>query len=345
MKWFLKLISRRWYIFLILTFVLLFVFYKFNSIKPSKETSFKVKRQTVKDTLTLSGSIDVEEHITLRFQSSGRLAWVAVKEGDYVKRYQTLASLDQRELQKNLKKYLNTYVQERNTFGTSLENANIKNTGGLSEDARRQVLRTLENVQYDLNNSIIDIELKQLAIEYSNLFTPIEGIVVRVGSPFAGVNITPAQAEIEIINPKSVFFSATADQSDVVNLKQEMQGDIVLDSYPNDNIKGNISTISFIPKQGETGTVYEVKIPINLDNEDYKYRFGMTGDISFILKERKNIIAVPTSFIKSEKNKKYVIKLIDGNKTKSYIKTGEEIDSSTEVTFGLKEGDTIYDQT
>ncbi len=341
----LNFFKKRWYLITILLLVVSYVFYQQIKGQQKKETTYKVKRQTLTDTLSLSGSIDADEHVTLRFQSSGRLSWIGVKEGDYVKKFQTLASLDQRELQDNLKKYLNTFVQERNSFGTTVENEDIKNTGGLSEDARRQALRTLENAQYDLNNSIIDVQLKQLAIEYSTLFTPIEGIVVRVGSPYAGVNITPTQAEFEVINPKTIFFSATADQTDVINLKEGIQGEIVLDSYPDINIKGKISLISFVPKEGETGAVYEVKIPVTVSNNNYKYRFGMTGDVNFVTKERKNIIAIPTSFIKSEKGKKYVLRLIDGKKTKVYIKLGDEIDNSTEITSGLNEGDVIYDQT
>ena len=73
-----------------------------SQTKVKKSESTKVKLGTLEEKLTISGSIEADEHATLRFQTSGRLVWVGVKEGDYVKRYQSIASLDKREMQKKL---------------------------------------------------------------------------------------------------------------------------------------------------------------------------------------------------------------------------------------------------
>ncbi len=340
----LKLLKKRWYFIVVILIIAGFIFYKQQTGKTaaSQEKPYTVKKQNLKETLSISGDIDADEHVTLRFQSSGRLAWVGVKEGDYVKKYQGLASLDQRELEKNLKKYLNTYLSERWDYDQTKEDKDFKNIGGLSEDARRAALRVLDKAQFDLNNAVIDVELKDIALQYAYLYTPIEGIVVSVGSPYAGVNITPTQAEFEIINPKSIYFSATADQTDVINLRQGMKADITLDPYTDKTISGTISTISFVPKTGETGTVYQVKMSLDTDNENYRYRYGMTGDAEFILREKQNVLAIPTSYIKTEKGKKYVLKKVNGAPVKTYIKTGEELDSATEILNGLKDGDIIY---
>ena len=340
----LKFIKKRWYIFVGILIVIGSTFYQTSTtkLKAKKEKlSYTVRRQTIKEELSLSGEIVAEEHVTLRFQSSGRLTWVGVKEGDYVKKFQGVASLDQREVQQNLKKYLNTFVNERLDFDQELQDSQIKYTGGLSEDARREALRVLDKAQYDLNNAITDVELKNLAIEYSYLYSPIEGIVVRVGSPYAGVNITPTQAEIEIINPKSVYFSVTADQTEAVKLKEGKKGDIIFDAYPDEQIKGEVKNISFIPKEGATGTVYEVRMYFSYDNSDYKFRVGMTGDIDFVLRQRKNVLAIPTAYIKTEKGKKYVWKLKNNKKTKTFIILGDEIDGTTIIRSGLSENDLI----
>lgn|SRR3989344_2000466 len=326
---------------IIIGIIVIYRFQSFSAPAQQRTNRYTVKKQKVKETLSLSGSVDAEEHAVLRFQSSGRLSWVGVKEGDRVNKYQTIASLDQRELQRNLKKYLNTYVQERLDYDTTKEEKDIKNIGGLSEDARRAALRVLDKAQYDLNNSVIDVELKQLSVEFSTIFSPIEGIVVRVDSPFAGVNVTPAQAEFEIINPQTIYFSATADQTDVVNLIDGMNGEITLDPYPDEKIDGTISTISFVPKQDETGTVYKIKVALQNKGTDDRYRFGMTGDIDFTLKERTNTITVPSLYIKTEGNKKYVFMIENNQKIKRYVKTGETFDSTTEIKSGLKTGDVI----
>jgi macrolide-specific efflux system membrane fusion protein len=103
-------LKKRWYLILIAIFVIVFFINKYNidakAIK--KFDSYRVKREDLKEILTLSGQIDASEKASLKFQTSGRLAWVGVKEGDFVKKYQTLASLDQRDIKNRLQKYLNT---------------------------------------------------------------------------------------------------------------------------------------------------------------------------------------------------------------------------------------------
>ena len=112
-------------ILLILTFFVIdgYILYRnfFLIPRSKKEDSVSVKRGDLKQELTISGTVDAEEKVTLRFKTSGRLSWVGVKEGDYVKKYQAIASLDQRELKKTLQKELNDYMNERWDFDQSQE--------------------------------------------------------------------------------------------------------------------------------------------------------------------------------------------------------------------------------
>jgi hypothetical protein len=194
----------------------------------------------------------------------------------------------------------------------------------------------------------LDVELKNLAVELSDLITPIEGIVTSVKSPYAGVNISPTQAEFEIINPRSIFFSANADQTEIINLTEKMLGNLTLDSFPDIPISGYIENISFTPKENETGTVYEIKFIFNDDFSSQKFRIGMAGDLSFVVDSKENIKYVENKYIKTEKEgqfkgKKY-INIIKGDKiSKEYIETGMETDNSTEIITDEAEGTAISD--
>jgi hypothetical protein len=71
----------------------------------------------------------------------------------------------------------------------------------------------------------------------------------------------------------------------------------------------------------------------------------MTGDVDFVLTEHPNVLAVPVKYISNEGDKQFVYKLVNGKAEKTYIETGLSDDTYTEVTSGLKEGDTVYDKT
>jgi len=336
MKNFLK---KTWYIFLIIFLIVLF-FIQQRVKDNEKQEVIVLKKQNLKEILTLSGNIDAEEKVNLRFQASGRLAWVGVKEGDYVKKYQAIASLDKRDLKNRLDKYLNNYLKQRNNFEQTKDDYQEMyefSTGDIHEKAKR----ILENNQYDLNNAVLDVEYQNLLLEYADIFTPIEGIVTKVEVPRAGVNITPANANFEIVNPKTFYFSANVEQADVVKIKEGMKGRLLFDAFSDFEDEVKISYISFVPQSGEVGTVYKVKISFSEKTRQLPLRLGMTGDVEFVLKERNAVIALPSRFIKNDAKGSYVI-IKEGNKNiKKYIKTGEEIDGKIVIESGLKEGDKV----
>jgi RND family efflux transporter MFP subunit len=340
----LKFLKKRWYLILIVVLIAGFIFYKNRSTAAAKNKvdRYTIKRENLKEVLTLSGEIDASEKVSLKFQTSGRLAWVGVKEGDFVTKYQVIASLDQRDLKNRMNKYLNTYAVQRNSFEQGKDD-NLDDQNALSQSIRDEAKRVLENNQYNLNNAVLDVEYQNLTLQYANLWTPIEGIVTHVSVPFSGVNITPAGADFEVVNPETLFFLVAAEQGDVINLKEGATGNISFDAFPEKKFKASIYYISFSPKEGETGTVYELRL--RLDDEAMKLplKLAMTGDIDFVIKEENKVLSVPSSFIKKDKKGSYVFIGSPTKKVKKYIEVSNEIDGKFVVTNGLTENEVIYD--
>jgi len=308
--------------------------------KTSTENLYTVERTKLRETLTLSGEIDAEERVTLSFPTGGKLYWVGVKEGDYVQKYQGIASLDQRDLQKRLESSLNTFMITRWDFDqTKQDNKDAQYKDG---DLGDRMKRIIDKAQFGLNNSIITVELQALAKEYAYLYTPIEGIVTKVGAPYAGVTVG-ATTTYEVVNPNTVYFSATADQTEVPKLRIGQKANIIIDPYPEDTVAAIVSSVSFTPRVGDTGTNYEVKLTFPEQANVLKYRLGMTGDVEFLTKEKSNIYAVPTTFIVTEMGKKYVFILKDGKTVKTEVVTGEEGDSDIEIVRGIQAGDVLVE--
>ncbi len=308
--------------------------------KTATDNTYTVEKTKLRETLTISGEINAEEKVTLSFPTGGKLYWVGVKEGDYVQKYQGIASLDQRDLQKRLESSLNTFMISRWDFDqTKSDNKDAQYTDGeLGEKMRR----IIDKAQFGLNNSIITVELQSLAKEYAYLYTPIEGIVTKVGAPYAGVTVG-ATTSYEVVNPNTVYFSATADQTEVPRLHVGQDAKIIVDPYPDTTVSATIKSIAFTPQSGDTGTNYEVKLAFPSSVDVLKYRLGMTGDVEFLTKEKKNVYAVPTTYVLSEANKKYVFILKDGKKIKTEVKAGEEGDTDIEIIRGVEAGDVLVE--
>ncbi len=305
---------------------------KFN---PKKESLINPQKKDLTDQITLAGSIDAASKAELKFQTSGQLAWVGVKVGDKVKKYQSVASLNKDQLKKQLEINLNNYKSASSTF---------YDTSDQYKDSvlDTEVKRILERNQNTLNNSVITYELSDLAIKYSNLFSPISGIVVAVDQPNPGINVTYANNIVSVVDPQSLYFKSQIDQEDVVKIKVDDKAIIKIDSFPNQTIESKVTYISFIPIAGQTSTVYEVRFELPKDNENFQYRLSMDGDAQIIIKEIQNALVIPTDAVYQDQDKSYVFTIDSKNKLiKTTVKTGIETDEEIEILEGLSENDQI----
>lgn len=342
---FLLWLKKYWWIVMIGVVIGILIYRSAEKKKEAeiKDKTYVVTKKDLIDSLSITGEIDATEKVSLRFQTSGLLTWVGVKEGDQVKKFQTIASLDKRELQNSMTTYLNSYTKAREDFEQAQSDNKDWQTRGMTDEAREAIKRSLSKEQMDLNNSVLALEAKALALKFSNLYTPIEGIVTQVDSPLAGQNITPASATFEVVNPKTLFFSAVADQTEVTKFSEGVEGIVTLDSFPDRKVTGKVTSIGYTPKTGETGTVYELKIGLaDLATREASLRLGMTGEVEFVFSKLENVVAVPSAYVKKE-NGKHFVTIFENNKTeKREVEIGKEIDGNIEIKAGLKENEILY---
>lgn len=225
--------------------------------------------------LILPGEVKADRQVTLRFRTTGKLVWVGVEKGSRVKKGQPIAKLDTEELEKKFHKEMNDYMSERWDFEQTHDDYQDEKDRHLITD---EIKRILEKAQFDLESKVLQAEIAQLAVDYSTVTTPINGIVTDVEQPIAGVNITPATAEFTITDPNSVYFELEADEEEVVPLKKGMTGKIILDAYPDQEFDSSIESIDFTPISASGAASYAIKCPLP-ENTNLRFRVGMGGEM------------------------------------------------------------------
>lgn len=332
-----NLLHRRRLILVFIVIILALsgvIFFRARSSEPQESTF--VKKGTLKEELVLSGKINAKEYSNLFFPVSGKINWIGVEEGDTVKKGQSLASLDQSSVLKSLQSSLLDYSKQRNTFEQTKEEEGGSNPQNAPNS---EVRRILENNQYDLDKAVIAVELKDIAKRDSVLTSPFEGKIVSKANYFVGNNITFSTSLFQILNPNTIYFSVSADQTEVPLLKVGDICVITLDSFEDKKIRGEIKNISFVPDEEESGTVYKIEVSITGDINNL--RIGMSGDATFVTDEIEDALYLPSKFVKSDEEGEYV--LLGDKKEKRYIKIGLETDEDTQIKSGLNEGDLVYD--
>lgn len=310
--------------------------------KPEKYSLAKVRQGDLTQTVSASGKTKSQNQVDLKFQTSGLLTWVGVKEGDWVKKWQVIAQLDRRELQKTLDKYLRDYSKQRNDFE---EMYRVTYQGARPEDALTDTARRiLEKNQWDLEKAVLDVELKDIALKLATLITPIEGIVTKIDTPVAGINITPATAVFTVADPNSVIFVVNVDEADIGGVSLGQKVKITLDAFPGQEFEGEVTKISFasITTTGG-GTAFPVEISLP-ENTNLMFKVGMNGDAEIITQKKENILLVPDGAVWQREDKNYVWKVVGGKAKKQEVKIGSEAEDSVEILGGLVEGEMVISE-
>lgn len=304
--------------------------------KEAQYTEYFVEKQNITQTLELSGEIDAKKYEDLHFLAGGLVTYLPFEEGDTVKRFQTIASLDQRSLKKTLQQYLNTYSKERNDFDTAQDdNQEAIDVGNLNLELRR----ILDAAQYDLNNSVIDVELQDLVVQLSRLYSPFDGILVK--SPITSAHVNVLATDIfTVVDPSTLFFNANLDESDLSKIDASMRVILELDAYPDQQMNSSITYVSYTSKELSTGTTYEVDVPIP---EEFlpDLRLGLNGTATIVLSEKANILTLPIEAVTEELDRSYVLVKNNGDVTEVDVKLGISDNNYIEILSGLNEGDKV----
>ena len=308
----------------------------------------KVVRQDIAETISASGEVTADIKAELRFSTPSKVVWVGVKEGDTVRAGQALASLDKRQVEKNLKKKLLAYMNERWDFEQTHDDYDIEgrqlNDVLLSDKEKR----ILEKAQFDLDNTVLDVEITNLALEESTIVSPITGTVSKIANINRGEQLTAAQlgtSFIRILDLDSLIFEATVDEVDFRKISIGQNVTITLDAFPDEEFTG---AVIFIGREGQKtatgGVVVPVKVALNSGKE--KLVTGLTGDAEFLLNQKENVLILPREFVKSDNGTSYVsIRQSDGNVTKVPVTVGLTTISAVEVSGNIQEGQEVVLQT
>lgn len=298
---------------------------------------YTAKKGDISETLELSGKVSAEKSASLKFLAGGLVTYLGPKEGDVVKKWQTLASVDTRHVQKTLEQKLNLYKSQLNTFDDVKDG--YKNEIE-SKDVDNTVRRVLERNQFSLENSVKDVEYLDLTLKLSRISSPIAGVLVQSPITTANVQVGPTDTWI-VVDPTSLYLSADLDETDLKRVSVGQKVIVMLDAYPELDLRSTITSISYSPKETTTGTTYEVKVSLSPESVK-ELRLGLNGTAAVILSEKDNVLTLPASAISTDGSRSFVYVKSGDKYIEKDVQTGIENGGVVEITGGVSEGEHVY---
>jgi HlyD family secretion protein len=157
----------------------------------------------------------------------------------------------------------------------------------------------LQQAKAQLQQAQADLNRNQLNLEYCNIFSPVDGVVISrnidVGQTIAASLQSPTL--FTIANDLKVMqVNANVDEADIGNISDQADVRFSVDAYPNDTFKGRISEIRLNPQTVQNVVTYSVIIGI--DNPELKLKPGMTANITVTVDQRDKAVKIPNAALR-----------------------------------------------
>lgn len=222
--------------------------------------------------------------------------------------------------------------QERTTTGSDAAETYAITVGYLDADlldAQDDYDEAVKKLS-EFNTYIVD---NQVCAEYDGVITAVD--IEKEDS------LSSAQTLITLNNQDDTTISVEIDNDDIDDIGTDTQINLSIDSYPDVIFSGTVDDIGDAVTDSSTGAItYEVTVLINGDVSGL-YE-GMTGDVTFITKETKEVTYVSNRAIIREGTKSYVkVKDESGKIVSKEITTGFSDGINVEIVEGLSEGDVV----
>jgi RND family efflux transporter MFP subunit len=237
-EFFKKLMKRKlfWVILVLVIGIVVYFLIRANSTQRAQFITEKVKRGTLTQTVSETGTVTAEQALDLNFQTPGTIKEILVKEGDEVRAGQVLATLDAGDLELQVKQA---------QANLNIANANLQHllAGASAED--------INVAQENVNNA---------KIAYQNAKVNYDALSAKIDA-----DIKTYQAAVDAAQTALNNVSATSNQT-VKNARQSL-----ITNIRNNAIAAN-SSLDFINYQyTNLGNVADLQAKSNIM---YYYNLG-----------------------------------------------------------------------
>jgi RND family efflux transporter MFP subunit len=300
-----------------------------NSIAPVKVAVQKVTTGTSSNKLTYNGNVVPETTIPLSFILPGTVISVKAEEGDWVKKGQILAELNNTSYKNAYQGTLATQKQAQDAYDRL---KTVHDKGSLTEIRWEDVKTKLEQAK-----SANQIALQSLS--NTTLKAPSDGYI-GMRNIEIGETAIPGDAIFNLVSINEVYVKLSVPENEINKINKEQDASIVIPALGSEIFTGKVEKIGVVANP--ISKTYEVKIKIA--NQQMKIKPGMACDIEINISATNDVIAVPYQCVlKGDNGQNYVYIVDSQTKTasKKAVKLGSFINNEIEIVSGISIGDLI----
>lgn len=342
--------KRNFIVGVIVLIVILFVVWPIISgDSKKKEVSYvttTVSRDTIRNSVTATGSIEPVTEVEVGTQVSGIVSKLYVDYNSVVKKGQVIAELDKTNLESELNNAKANLTSAKSKL--NYETSNFKryktlfDKGLVSTNDYQSALLTYQQAKESYNGQKESVKKAETNLGYATITSPIDGIVlsksVEEGQTVAASFSTPTIFTIakDLTDMRVI---ADVDEADIGDVEVGQSVSFTVDAYPNDTFEGTVTQVRQEAQTESNVVTYEVVI--GAPNKDLKLKPGLTASVTIHTLDRTNVLSVKSKALRFTPTQDVVgkmMKIQDCNgKNKLWTKEGNKLVAHT-VSIGVSDG-------
>ncbi|MFJ9388054.1 efflux RND transporter periplasmic adaptor subunit [Nocardioides sp. NPDC101246] len=318
---------------------------------------------TVKETVSASGTVEAAETADLSFEVSGTVTKVYAAEGDTVKKGDALARVDDTTL-------VAARTAAKSALTAAQEQLDTDESAGAADVQIASDEAAVAAAEADLDSARQAVDDAVLRATISGTITGFDiavGDVVGSSSGSSGSSsggsggdsggsgssmggssggtssdsssTSTSTGTVSIVSAGDHVVEATVSADDAASLKKGLQATVTVNGV-DEEVFGTVATVGKVAETSSSGAaVFPVSITVTGERDDLYPGTSATAEIT--VKQREDVLTVTSAAITTDGDQAYVQKVVDGKTVKTAVTIGEVYGTTTEITDGLAEGDSV----
>lgn len=308
-------------------------------------TTATVATQTLKETVTASGTVAAATTADLSFAVSGTVTEVSVEPGERVRKGQKVAAVDDTVLQAQLAAAQSSLEAAQTARSEHLSDGSSDEQVAADEAAVVAAESSLTQAEEAVTDAVLRSTtagtVTSVGLEVDDTVGSSGGSVGNVDTS-AGASGGTTTGTITVVSTGRFVVEATVASGDVEKVEKGLQAEISV-SGVDETVYGTVQQVGLVAETDANGAaVFPVTIAITGERDDLYG--GTSADLAIVVSQRTDVLTVDSRAVQTDGDTTYVEKVTDattGESTRIEIEIGETSGLATEVVSGLVEGDSV----
>jgi HlyD family secretion protein len=273
---------------------------------PTVQTALVTRRDIIVDAQA-NGVIEPITIIEVKSKASGVITQMPVETGTHVNPGDLIVQIDTRDVQ-------NRYDQAKAQLDAAearlqvsesdkKRNEDMYKARVITPQEFEKVAVDYENAKSGVVSAKAQLDLAKQSLEDATVRAPAVGTIidktVSVGTVIASAtgSVSGGTTIVKMADLKTVRIRALFNETDIGNVHPGEPANVTVDAYPDRRFGGVVEKIE--PQAVVQQNVTMFPVLVNLENQEGLLKPGMNGEVSVLIDERDNVIAVPNDAIKN----------------------------------------------